>query len=383
MGEEIAEFRIDVPDEQLEDLQRRLHNTRWPDQETIAGSEGPWGQGIPLHFTQELARYWREDYDWRASEARFNQIPQFRTVIDGLAIHFMHIRSPHEDALPLIMSHGWPGSFVEFLKVIGPLTDPTAHGGTADQAFHLAIPSLPGFGFSDKPDHCGWGVPRIAMAWEQLMLRLGYERFAAQGGDWGSMVTTAMATGHPAHLAGIHLNMPIVAPDSDTLDSLTEAEMGALARMDYYQKEESGYSTQQSTRPQTLGYALADSPVGQMAWVVEKFHAWTDCDGDPLSILSKNELLDNVMIYWLTNSAASSARLYWESFTDVNFDTTDVPTACSIYPHEIFRTSERWASKRFTDLRHFNELDRGGHFAAFEQPELFVDELRSGFASMR
>ena len=383
MSEEIQSFRIEVPQEQLDDLQKRLQHARWPEQETVAGTEAPWSQGIPLHYTQELARYWREDYDWRATEARLNDIPQFRTVIDGLGIHFLHVRSPHEDALPLLMTHGWPGSIVEFLKVIGPLTDPTTHGGSPEDAFHLVIPSLPGFGFSDKPDHASWGIPRIAMAWEQLMLRLGYERFAAQGGDWGSMVTSGLAVGHPAHLAGIHLNMPVVGPDPDTLDSMTDVEMGALASFDNYQKNESGYSTQQSTRPQTLGYGLADSAVGQMAWIVEKFWAWTDCDGDPTNVLTEDELLDNVMMYWLTNSAASSARLYWESFADVDLREIGVPTACSIFPKEIFQTSERWASKRFTDLRHFNRLDKGGHFAAFEQPELFVAELRAGLSSMR
>ena len=381
--DEILPFTIETPDDQLEDLQRRLLHTRWPDQETVAGTDEPWKQGIPLHVTQELTRHWAESYDWRATEARLNAFPQFRTLIDGLGIHFLHVRSPEPDALPVVITHGWPGSVVEFMKVIGPLTDPVAHGGDAADAFHVVCPSLPGYGWSDKPTNAGWNIPRIAAAWEELMLRLGYDRFAAQGGDWGSMVTAAIGAGHPDHLAGIHLNMPIVLPDPETLDNLTDAEVSALSGFDHYQQWDSGYSTQQASRPQTLGYGLADSPVGQMAWIIEKFWAWTDCDGDPFNAHSRDELLDNVMVYWLTNSAASSARLYWESFKDLDVREIHVPVGCSIFPHEIFRTSRRWAEKRFSDLRHFNEVDRGGHFAAFEQPELFVEELRTAFRTMR
>ena len=383
MTTDIVPFTIAVSDNELEDLRSRLRHTRWPDAETVAGTDEPWSQGLPLHFAQELAEHWVEGYDWRATEARLNGFDQFRTEIDGLGIHFLHVRSPEANALPLIITHGWPGSVVEFLKVIGPLTDPASHGGDPADAFHVVCPSLPGFGWSDKPDHTGWGIPRIAAAWEQLMLRLGYDRFAAQGGDWGSMVTAALGAGHPDHLAGIHLNMPIVIPDPNTMDSLTEAEVSALAGFDHYQQWDNGYSTQQSTRPQTLGYGLADSPSGQMAWIVEKFWAWCDCDGDPRNVISADELLDNVMAYWLTNSAASSARLYWESFKDLDLREISVPVGCSIFPKEIFRTSRRWAEQRFSDLRHFNELERGGHFAAFEQPELYVSELRDAFRSMR
>ena len=382
MTDEILPFTIDTPEDQLEDLRRRLHHTRWPEAETVAGTDDPWKQGIPLHVTQELARHWAESYDWRRVEGVLNSHPQFRTEIDGLDIHFLHVRSPQEDALPVVMTHGWPGSVVEFLKVIGPLTDPAAHGGDPADAFHLVIPSLPGYGWSDKPVHTGWGIPRIAAAWEQLMLRLGYDRFGAQGGDWGSMVTAAIGSRHTAHLAGIHMNMPIVIPLTPP-EEMTGPEAAAVASFTHYQKWEAGYSTQQSTRPQTVGYGLADSPVGQMAWIVEKFRAWTDNDGDPRDVLSADELLDNVMVYWLTNSAASSARLYWESFKDIDLATIDVPVGCSIFPHEIFRTSRRWAEGRFTDLRHFNELDRGGHFAAFEQPGLFVKEVRDAFRTMR
>jgi pimeloyl-ACP methyl ester carboxylesterase len=331
----------------------------------------------------DLWRHWVEDYDWRATEARLDALPQFRTVVDGLAIHFVHVRSPHADAMPLIMTHGWPGSIVEFLDVVGPLTDPTAHGGRAEDAFHLVLPSLPGYAFSDKPTRAGWGIPRIASAWEALMRRLGYDRFAAQGGDWGSMVSNALGISHAAHVLGVHLNMPIVMPDPATMDDMTEAEAAALASFEHYQSQGSGYSTQQSTRPQTLGYGLADSLVGQMAWIVEKFWEWADHGGDLFSVFSADRLLDNVMLYWLTNSGASSARLYWESFRDIDLSPIEVPVACSIFPKEIFRTSRRWAEQRFTDLRHFGVLDRGGHFAAFEQPELFVSELRAGFATMR
>lgn len=261
--------------------------------------------------------------------------------------------------------------------------DPPAHGGDATDAFHVVCPSLPGFAWSDKPVHTGWGVRRTAAAWVELMGRLGYERFAAQGGDWGSMVTAAIGAGHPEHLIGIHLNMPIVLPDPETLGELTEGEQATLAAFEHYQRWESGYSAQQATRPQTLGYALADSPVGQLAWIVEKFRAWTDCEGDPFTVLSRDQLLDNVMVYWLTNSATSSARIYWESFHDLDLREVHVPSGISMFPHELFRTSERWARKRFTDLRHYRELDRGGHFAAFEQPETFVGELRDAFRTMR
>ncbi len=378
----IVPFTIDVPEAQIDDLVARVRGARWPDQETVADTDEPWSQGMPLRFAQQLALHWSSGYDMRRVQDRLNAHPQFRTVVDDLAIHFLHVRSPQDDALPIVLSHGWPGSVVEFLKVIGPLTDPVAHGGDAADAFHVVIPSLPGYGWSDKPDRTGWGVPRIAAAWEQLMLRLGYDRFGAQGGDWGSMITMAIGVHHTTHLAGIHVNMPLVIPTTPP-EEMTPTEAAAVAGLDHYMNSDSGYSTQQSTRPQTLGYALADSPVGQMAWIVEKFWSWTDCDGDPLNALTADELLDNVMAYWLTDSAASSARLYWESFKSIDFSPIEVPSAISVFPKEIFRTSRRWAESRFTDLRHFDELDRGGHFAAFEQPELFVDEVRAAFRSMR
>lgn len=383
MSDEVLPFEIHHPDEQIEDLRKRLRHTRWPERETVAGTQHPWNQGTPLGFAQEVVSHWVEDYDWRRCENRLNSFAQFRTVIDDLGIHFIHVRSTHDDALPLLLTHGWPGSVVEFLDVIEPLVDPGAHGGSDGDAFHVVVPSLPGFAWSDKPEHTGWGVPRIAAAWEQLMLRLGYDRFVAQGGDWGSMVTTALGAAHPTHLAGIHLNMPIVIPDPDTMDSLTDDEVSALGGFEHYQNWDSGYSALQSTRPQSLAYGLADSPAGQMAWILEKFWSWVDHDGDPRDVIDVDRLLDNVMVYWLTNSAGSAARLYWESFKDLDLREVHVPTGISSFPGEIFRTSRRWAEKRFTDLRHFGVAERGGHFAAFEQPELFVSELRAACSSMR
>ena len=382
MSQDIEPFTIAVHQDQLDDLAGRLRRTRRPDEETTVGTDDPWRQGVPRAYAEQLAAHWSSEYDWRQVEARLNGFDQFRTEIDGLGIHFLHVRSPESNALAVVMTHGWPGSVVEFLKVIGPLTDPVAHGGDAADAFDLVVPSLPGYGWSDQPRATGWGVRRIAAAWEQLMLRLGYERFGAQGGDWGSMITSALGAHHPDHLAGIHVNMPVVIPSTPP-EEMTPFEQAAVAGLQHYMTWDNGYSAQQSTRPQTLGYGLADSPVGQMAWIVEKFWAWTDSDGDPLTVLTADELLDNVMVYWLTNSAASSARLYWESFRDLDFSEIAVPSGISVFPHEIFRSSRRWAENRFTDLRHFNELDCGGHFAAFEQPDRFVTEIRDSFRSMR
>jgi pimeloyl-ACP methyl ester carboxylesterase len=281
------------------------------------------------------------------------------------------------------MTHGWPGSIVEFHKVIGPLVDPAAHGGDPADAFHVVCPSLPGYGFSDKPARHGWGVDRIARAWADLMGRLGYRRYGAQGGDWGAAVTTSMGHQDVEHLAGIHLNMPVALPDPASMGDLSETEQAALAALTHYDKWDSGYSKQQSTRPQTLGYGLVDSPAGECAWIVEKFWSWTDCDGDPLNVLSRDELLDNVMLYWVPGTGASSGRLYWESFRRFDREPVTVPTGCSIFPKEIIRSSRRWVEQRFSDLRHWNELDKGGHFAAFEQPEAFVNELRAFFRLVR
>ena len=373
-------FEIRVPDSVLLDLRERLARTRWPEAETVAD----WSQGIPLAYVRELCEYWREGYDWRAVEARINAMPQFVNAIDGVDIHFLHVRSPHKDAKPLVLTHGWPGSIVEFLKVIGPLSDPTAHGGDAADAFHLVIPAIPGYGFSGKPTSTGWGVQRIAHAWAELMARLGYASYFAQGGDWGAGITVAIGLQDVEHCAGIHTNMPTVGPDRDTMDDLTEQEQDAIKAQQFYQDWDSGYSKQQSTRPQTLGYGLTDSPAGQAAWIVEKFYQWTDCQGHPENVLSRDELLDNVMMYWINACGASSARLYWESFGrgGGGGDIT-VPSGVSMFPKEIFRASKRWVERRFKDLRYYNTLDRGGHFAAFEQPELFVGELRASFRTMR
>jgi epoxide hydrolase len=382
MSDAVTPFRLDVPEADLVDLRERLARARWPEPETV----GDWSQGVPLSYLRELCEYWAMRYDWRATEARLNAFPQFHTEIDGLGIHFLHVRSPHPDALPLVLTHGWPGSVVEFLKVIGPLTDPP---NTAD-AFHVVCPSLPGYGFSDKPGRRGWGVERIAAAWSELMARLGYTRYGAQGGDWGTSITTWMAKQDPQALAGIHLTPPLAAPDPDTFDELTDAEQAAIADMARAQDWEDGYSLEQSTRPQTIGYGLVDSPVLLAAWIVEKFRSWTDCDGHLENVLSRDELLDNLMLYWLPGTGASAARLYWESFKQIQrtfavgtTDVIDVPTGCSIFPRENPRPSQRWAEKRFVDIRHWNELDRGGHFAAFEQPELFVAELRAFFRLVR
>lgn len=386
MPDEVTEFRIEVSDVELEDLRARLRHAHWPERETVQD----WSQGVPLAYLRDLCRYWADQYDWRATEARLNALPQFRTVIDGLGIHFLHVRSPHAAALPLVLTHGWPGSIIEFLKVIGPLTNPTAHGGDADDAFHVVCPSLPGYGFSDKPARPGWGVERIAAAWTVLMSRLGYQRYGAQGSDWGTSVSASIGQQDPDHVAGIHLTPPLAPPDPATFDDLTEPERAALASLEHAAEWDSGYSQEHATRPQTIGYALVDSPVALCAWIIEKFWAWTDCDGQLDNVLTRDEVLDNLMLYWLARTGASSARLYWQSSRQVRRwisgptdDTVAVPTGCSIFPKELQRPSRRWAAKRFLDIRYWNEPERGGHFAAFEQPELFAEEVRAFFRLVR
>jgi pimeloyl-ACP methyl ester carboxylesterase len=373
---ELKPFRIDVPSEVLDDLQARLAHTRWPEAECV----DDWSQGIPLAYTRELAAYWADGYDWRSREAALNRFDQFTTEIDGLDIHFIHQRSRHEDALPLVITHGWPGSIVEFEKVIEPLVNPAS--GRAEDAFHVVCPSLPGYGFSGKPARTGWGVEKIARAWDTLMSRLGYDHYGAQGGDWGAAVTTQIGRNR-GHCIAIHLNMPIARPGKDSGGQLTEDEQQALVEFDEHRKWGTGYSKQQSTRPQTLGYGLVDSPVGQLAWIVEKFWAWTDCDGHPENALSRDELLDNVMVYWATGSGASSARLYWESFNDFATDgRVDLPTGVAAFPKEILRTPRRWCETAY-NITHWTTMPRGGHFAAFEQPDLFVDDVRAFFATVR
>ncbi len=376
MSDAIRTATIDIEGAVLDDLKQRLGHTRWPDPETV----DDWSQGIPLEYTRELAQYWEFQYDWKRWEAQVNHWNPCATEIDGVDIHFLHIESPHPNALPMVITHGWPGSIVEFHKVIEPLTNPE---NPAD-AFHLVLPNLPGYGFSGKPTSPGTSAEKIATMWGQLMARLGYDRYVAQGGDWGALVTQCMGVSETEHCAGIHINMPICPPqDEEDFENLTEQEQSALAGMEHYNQWDSGYSKQQSTRPQSLGYGLADSPVGQMAWIVEKFWSWMDCDGNPENILSKDELLDNVMMYWVNNAGASSARLYWESFNTPNLEPIHMPVGASIFPKEIFRSSRRWADKRFSNIIHWNHLDKGGHFAAFEQPELFVGEVRSCFAQLR
>jgi epoxide hydrolase len=369
---------LGVPDADLDDLRDRLRRTRWPEAETV----DDWSQGIPLAYLRDLCGYWADGYDWRATEARLNGLGPSRAEIDGLGIHYLHVASPEPAALPLVLTHGWPGSVVEFLDVIGPLTDPAAHGGDPADAFHVVCPSLPGYGFSDRPSTTGWGVERTAAAWVELMARLGYDRYGAQGGDWGAMVTTALGQHDPDHVVGIHVNMPVAPPPPDAPPP-SEAELAALAVYDEHRRSGTGYSKQQSTRPQTLGYGLVDSPAGQCAWIVEKFQAWADCDGHPENALTRDQLLDNVMLYWLPATGASSARMYWESFVRPGLGPVEVPSGCSIFPGEIARLPRSWVEHRFTDLRWWNELDRGGHFAAFEQPSLFVDEVRSFFRLVR
>ncbi len=376
---DINPFSIETTEQELADLKQRLALTRWPDEET----PNDWSQGIPLAYMKEIQEYWLSSYDWPSRLEQLNRWPGYKTEIDDLDFHFLHIRSDSPTAVPLVLTHGWPGSIVEFQKVIGPLTDPASFGGDDADAFNLVIPTLPGFGYSGKPAEPGWNIERIASAWDDLMLRLGYDQYYAQGGDWGAIVTAAIGIQNKGHCQGIHTNMPIAPPDPEQMDDLTELEQRALAAMQFYQEHDSGYSKQQSTRPQTLGYGLADSPIGQAAWILEKFYQWMDCDGHPENIASRDELLDNVMLYWLPDAAASSARIYWESFGSIGTDAIEIPVGCSIFPKEIFQTSERWARKRFHQLLHFDVLDKGGHFAAFEQPEVFVDQIRSCFRKMR
>jgi epoxide hydrolase len=375
-------FELRISDAQLADLQRRLRDTRWPERETV----DDWSQGIPLAYLRDLVDYWATQYDWRAREALINRFPQFRALVGDLRVHFYHVRSHHAHAVPVLLTHGWPGSVVEFLKVIDPLTTPEAHGGDARDAFHVVCPSLPGYGFSDKPRAPGCGVTRIAALWDELMQRLGYASYFAQGGDWGAAVTTEIAVQNLGHCRGIHLNMPIARPPPEPAQNPTPAEQRAYAAIKSYAQSESGYAAQQSTRPQTLGYGLVDSPVSQCAWIVEKFRTWTDCDGTPENAISRDELLDNVMMYWLPGTGASSARLYWESFRP-SFASAlaevKLPTGCSQFAKELSLPPRAWVERRYTNLVYWNEVPRGGHFAAFEQPAAFVHELRACFGLMR
>lgn len=379
MTDLIEPFELAVPEAALDDLRYRLAHARWPEAETVTD----WSQGVPNDAMRTLCAHWLDRYDWRACERELNALGQYRTEIDGLNIYFLHIRSRHADALPLLITHGWPGSVLEFRHVIDRLVDPTRFGGSEGDAFHLVIPALPGYAFSDAPSQPGWGVERIANAWMLLMRRLGYARYVAQGGDWGAMVTTAIGTAAPPECLGIHINMPVVRPSREQMANLTDRERDALEGITFYEAWDSGYAKLQSTRPQTLGYALGDSPIGQAAWIYEKFHTWMDLTPDGALPVSFDDLLDNVMLYWLANAGASSGRLYWESSGRFKPGMVEIPTGVSQFPREIFRPSRRWVEQRYTNLVHWNELEQGGHFAAFEQPELFVRELQDCFRRMR
>jgi pimeloyl-ACP methyl ester carboxylesterase len=389
---DVHPFQVEITDEALDDLRRRIAATRWPSKELV----GDRSQGVQLATIQEFARYWVTDYDWRKAEAKLNALPQFTTEIDGVEIHFIHVRSPHENALPLIMTHGWPGSVIELLDTIGPLTDPTAHGGDAEDAFHLVLPSLPGYGFSAEPTEVGWDFGRVGRAWAELMHRLGYARYVAQGGDLGAIVTDAMGRQAPEGLLGIHMNLLVttlgarVPPPGDT-----EEERAALDAIATFTTSGFGYFLEQSTRPQTIGYALLDSPVALAAWMLdhdtdsyEKIsHAFLD--GEPAGHLTRDRIVDNVTLYWLTGTGASAARAYWELGRAQALAAGQAPPEVSLpvgfttFPGEIFRAPRSWVEKSYPNLIYFNEVDKGGHFAAWEEPELFAAELRAAFGSLR
>jgi pimeloyl-ACP methyl ester carboxylesterase len=388
-GDGIRPFRVHVPEEQLADLRRRIAATRWPDQETVTdGSQGP-----QLEKFRDVIRHWGTDYDWRKVEARLNALPMFITEIDGVDIHFIHVRSKHENALPLVVTHGWPGSIIEQLKIIDPLTNPTAHGGSASDAFHLVIPSMPGYGFSGKPRDKGWNPDRIARAWAELMKRLGYTRYVAQGGDWGSPVSSAMARQAVQGLLGIHINLPATVP-SDVAAllavggpapaGLSDKERAAFDSLNTFFKMYRAYGVMMGTRPQTIGYALADSPVGLAAWIYDYNN------GEPARRLHRDDVLDDITLYWLTNTATSAARIYWETagqsvILSASQKTSEIslPVAITVFPDEVYRAPETWARRAYRNLSYFNEVDKGGHFAAWEQPELFSREIRTAFRPLR
>jgi len=381
-------FRIDIAQEQIDDLHRRLEGVRWPDELPGTG----WERGVPLSYLQELTDAWRTSFDWRATERQLNGFPQFRTEIDGATVHFLHVRSPEPDAIPLVLTHGWPGSVAEFIDVIGPLTDPRRHGRDPAGAFHLVIPSIPGFGFSTPLRDTGWNARRVAAAWATLMARLGYERYGAQGGDAGSVISLELGRLAPEHVLGVHVNMLLTFPSGDPaeLADLSESDAGRLQRLAYFDSELSGYMKLQSTRPQTLAYALTDSPVGQLAWIVEKFREWTDSAKVPEDAVSRERILANVSIYWFTGTAGSSAQHYYEGARDLRDAASGVrpaaltvPVGVAVFPQDILVPIRRLADRDIPTIAHWSEFERGGHFAALEQPELLIDDIRKFFRSVR
>jgi len=391
-GTDVRPFHVDVSDDALEDLRRRIAATRWPSKELVEDRS----QGVQLATMQELARYWETDYDWRKAEAKLNALPQFTTVIDGVAIHFIHVRSDHDGALPLIMTHGWPGSVIELLETIGPLTDPTAYGGTAEDAFDLVLPSLPGYGFSREPTELGWDVGRIGQAWAELMRRLGYTRYVAQGGDVGAGVTDSMGRQAPEGLVGIHMNLLVTALGGPQ-PADTDEERAANDAITTFRTSGSGYFLEQATRPQTIGYAVLDSPVALAGWMLDHdtdayykiAHAFVD--GQPVGNLTRDHVLDNITLYWLTGTGASAARSYWESYGVAAVANAGgkasaevaLPVGFTTFPGELWRTPRSWVEQSYPTVAYFNEVDRGGHFAAWEEPELFAEELRACFGSLR
>jgi pimeloyl-ACP methyl ester carboxylesterase len=390
---EIKPFHVDIPQEQIDDLRRRIAATRLPSKELVEDRS----QGVQLATIQELSRYWTSEYDWRGCEAKLNDLPQFTTEIDGVDIHFIHVRSQHENALPLIMTHGWPGSIIELLETIGPLTDPTAHGGSAEDAFHLVLPSLPGYGFSGEPQELGWNVGRIAKAWAELMTRLGYTRYVAQGGDVGASVTDQMGRQAPDGLLGIHMNLLVTTLAGIPLPENTEEERAAREAINTFRASGFGYFLEQATRPQTIGYALLDSPVALAAWMADHdtdayykiAHAFVD--GEPSGNLTRDHILDNITMYWLTGTGASAARSYWENgqvaaaaaASGTAPPEVKLPVGFTTFPGEIWQSPRSWVDASYPNVTYFNKVDRGGHFAAWEEPELFATEVRAAFSSLR
>ncbi len=385
----IRPYHISVPQSAITDLRKRIELTRWPERETVNDQS----QGVKLDRIQKLVKYWGTDYDWRKAEAKLNSLPQFITTIDGLDIQFVHVRSKHKNALPMVLTHGWPGSVFELIKIIGPLTDPTKYGGKAEDAFDVVIPSMPGYGFSGKPTDTGWDADHIAKAWDILMKRLGYKNYVSSGGDWGSVVADKMAIQQPKGLLGIHVNMPATVPaDIATAlkngepapSGLSAKELAAFKSLNHLYTKGGGYAAMMVTRPQTLGYGLSDSPAGLAAFFYDKMNEWTYSGGDAEKSLTRDEILDDITLYWLTNSATSSAQLYWENNAN-NFNAVDIsiPSAVTVFPGEIYQAPKSWTEKAYHNLIYFNEVNKGGHFAQWEEPQLFAEELRAAFKTLR